>query len=230
MVDRQTPLPHGATYGPGAVVTSPLSEYRDVPAVLPGVVALVHEAGNPYLDWLFGGRERASGAIAAWMLRPDSELSIDRVRIALVGDELAGTYISLAGSELRTCRQADALALIAETGQSQAARAALVERLTASKELFPPVRPDDFYLSKIGVVGKHRRKGLGRALTHEFLAAGREAGCRQFRLDVAADNEPAVRLYRSLGFHTESKREAAGLRYLAMTAAPNRIASPGGPP
>jgi GNAT superfamily N-acetyltransferase len=182
------------------------------------VLALVHEAGNPYFDWLFGGRERAAGAIAAWMRRPASELSIDRIWVALVGGELAGMYIGLPGITLRECRQADAVALIAEAGQSREARAALVEHVAASKELFPPVQPDDFYLSKIGVVSEHRGKGLGRALTREFFAAGRDGGFNRFRLDVAADNEPAIRLYRSLGFGTASQREAAGMRYLSMTA------------
>lgn len=220
--------PHAGRTGQNTVVMRRLSTLKDVPAVLPDVLTLVHEAGNPYFDWLFGSREHANSTIADWMRRPTSELSIDRIWIALVDGELVGMYLGLAGAAVRECRQADAVALLAETGRSRAARDALVERVRASKDLFPPVGPGDFYLSKIGVVTERRGEGLGRAITSEFLAAGRENGFHRFRLDVAADNEHAIRLYRSLGFVSASEHEAAGLRYLSMTAK-SGTASPGPP-
>jgi ribosomal protein S18 acetylase RimI-like enzyme len=223
------PAPAGAKVDSSTVLVCGLSEFRDVARVLPGVQALLHEAGNPYFDWLFGSSEGADAAIAAWMRRPQSELAIDRIRIALVDGELVGMYLALSGLALRGCRQADTVALLAETGRSGAARTALVERVEASKELFARVSPDEFYLSKIGVVGEHRGKGLGRALMLEYLAGGRKAGFSSFRLDVAAENEPAIRLYRTLGFGNAPEREAAGMRYLPMTAAVRPTDSPPSP-
>jgi ribosomal protein S18 acetylase RimI-like enzyme len=66
-------------------------------------------------------------------------------------------------------------------------------------------------------VRRCRGQGLGRAITEEYLRSGFAVGFRRFRLDVSADNGHAVEIYRSLGFVVEAEREAAGMRYLAMT-------------
>ncbi len=42
--------------------------------------------------------------------------------------------------------------------------------------------------------------GTGRCLALAGLAAARDAGARGVRLEVRADNAPAIRLYRALGF------------------------------
>lgn len=43
-------------------------------------------------------------------------------------------------------------------------------------------------------------RGVGRALLEKALHALQERGVRRVFLEVAADNPPAIRLYRSLGF------------------------------
>jgi mycothiol synthase len=52
----------------------------------------------------------------------------------------------------------------------------------------------------LGVAPEASAQGLGRALTRAGLARLRERGCDAAELYVEADNAPAVRLYRSLGF------------------------------
>lgn len=64
---------------------------------------------------------------------------------------------------------------------------------------------DDCWLEDLYVESHVRRAGLGRALVEvAFDRAGRR-GCRRIELDVNADNEDAIALYRSLGFTTEPK-------------------------
>lgn len=66
-----------------------------------------------------------------------------------------------------------------------------------------PAEADAPLLGEIYVIGVHpdaAGKGLGRALMNAGLARLRERGCETAALYVEADNEPAVRLYRSLGF------------------------------
>lgn len=53
--------------------------------------------------------------------------------------------------------------------------------------------------------------GLGRALTEACIACAREAGYAQLELNVVAENESALALYRKLGF-AEFGRNPRGFR------------------
>lgn len=55
-------------------------------------------------------------------------------------------------------------------------------------------------IQNVGVTPEHRGVGLGRALLLRSLHGFREAGLQRVFLEVTADNEPAVALYRSVGF------------------------------
>ncbi len=56
------------------------------------------------------------------------------------------------------------------------------------------------WCGEFGVVPERRRQGVGRALLAALLAEARAAGCRDVRLEVAAGNGPAQRLYEAGGF------------------------------
>jgi GNAT superfamily N-acetyltransferase len=181
------------------------------------VLSFVHEAGNPYYDWFFGDPTASRSALRAWLARPESEISLERVVVARSLRTIVGAYVALSGADLRRARDADVLALFARVARRPAERARLIERLAIAQALFAPVGPEDWYLSKIAVVRRCRGQGIGRAITEEYLRSGFAVGFRRFRLDVSADNGHAVEIYRSLGFVVEAEREAAGMRYLAMT-------------
>jgi GNAT superfamily N-acetyltransferase len=55
-------------------------------------------------------------------------------------------------------------------------------------------------IQNVGVVPAHRGLGLGRQLVLKSLHGFRAGGLRRVSLEVTAENEPAVALYRSLGF------------------------------
>jgi ribosomal protein S18 acetylase RimI-like enzyme len=55
-------------------------------------------------------------------------------------------------------------------------------------------------IQNVGVVPEYRGRGLGRALMLKALAGFAAAGVRRAFLEVTARNEPAVRMYRALGF------------------------------
>jgi GNAT superfamily N-acetyltransferase len=55
-------------------------------------------------------------------------------------------------------------------------------------------------IQNVGITPKHRGLGLGRALVTKCLIGFREAGVKRAYLEVTADNEPAINLYRSIGF------------------------------
>jgi ribosomal protein S18 acetylase RimI-like enzyme len=61
----------------------------------------------------------------------------------------------------------------------------------------------------MGVLEAYRGVGIGRALIEATLAAARVAGLSRIELEVLADNERAIALYRAVGFVVEGvKRDA----------------------
>ena len=64
----------------------------------------------------------------------------------------------------------------------------------------------------MGLLPAYRGRGLGRRLAAQTIGAGRQVGIERVELDVFASNEPAISLYRRLGFITEGiKRRARKL-------------------
>jgi ribosomal protein S18 acetylase RimI-like enzyme len=62
------------------------------------------------------------------------------------------------------------------------------------------IRQERGWCAEFGVVPAWRRRGLGRALLARLLAAARDAGLHDVRLEVAAANTPAQALYQQAGF------------------------------
>jgi ribosomal protein S18 acetylase RimI-like enzyme len=185
---------------------------RWIPATLPWV----HEAGNPYYDWLFGGAAEAALALGDWMRRPASEVFVGRVELLVDDGHAVGGYISLSGTELADCRRMDAVATMQAVGPDK--RGSLVARMRSARGLFATVSPQELYLSKMGVVPDHRGSGYGTAILREFLDTGAAMGFRRFRLDVWAGNRPAIHLYEAAGFQVlrESAAGQGRMTYLDM--------------
>jgi len=61
---------------------------------------------------------------------------------------------------------------------------------------------DEGLVNSVVVHPEHRGRGLGAALVGATVQRLREHGCAQVSLNVMASNEPAVALYRRLGFET----------------------------
>lgn len=63
-------------------------------------------------------------------------------------------------------------------------------------------------LLTIAVHPDARRRGVGRRLVAGFLAEARARGAERAFLEVAADNAPALALYRNCGFAETGRRRA----------------------
>lgn len=68
-------------------------------------------------------------------------------------------------------------------------------------------------LFNLVVSAQHRRRGAGAALIRSLADWGASAGCRAAYLQVLADNEPAQRLYRKLGFRPDYAYHYRELRF-----------------
>ena len=91
-------------------------------------------------------------------------------------------------------------------------------RLRRLRAAFPPIVGEDFYLRVLGLAPRLCHKGLGPALVARYLADGERAGFSRFRLEVHAENTPAVRVYEEAGFHAtaETIEPESGNRVLSM--------------
>jgi ribosomal protein S18 acetylase RimI-like enzyme len=200
-----------------------LSGDRNAERWIPQVLPWVWEAGDPYYSWFFGGivaADRPQPVLAGWMQRRSSEVSVARSVLLVTGDRAVGGFIALAGPDLQACRRADTLAAL--QAASQEGRRTLASRIRQSQELFGPVGVDEFYLSKLWVAAGFRRAGHGTRILQEYLRTGMAQGFRRFRLDVWAQNRPAVELYLAAGFGVlrQSSSERAGMTYLNMALEP----------
>lgn len=58
----------------------------------------------------------------------------------------------------------------------------------------------DAQVMTIGTAAAHQGRGVGRALLDALVVRAREVGATSVLLEVRVDNEPALRLYQSVGF------------------------------
>jgi [ribosomal protein S18]-alanine N-acetyltransferase len=186
---------------------------------IPQVLPWLQEAGDPYYRWFFGGiipTDRTQSLLADWMRRRSSELSIERAVLLVTGECALGGFIALGGADLQACRRADALAVLQAAGRQ--GQSLLRERIRDGRNLFGPVAADELYLSKLGVARGLRRAGYGAKILQRYIDRGAADGFRRFRLDVWAENRPAIGLYWSFGFQVvrELRNDRAGMTYLNM--------------
>ncbi len=65
---------------------------------------------------------------------------------------------------------------------------------------------DEIQILNLAVAPEERGRGVGKLLLDAVLAEARERGLRRVTLEVAADNAPGIRLYRSAGFSIVGRR------------------------
>jgi ribosomal-protein-alanine N-acetyltransferase len=69
------------------------------------------------------------------------------------------------------------------------------------------IAPVESQVGSIAVLPEYRRHGLARQMLEMLLAACRETGTRDTYLEVRVSNEPAIALYKSMGFKNDGIRK-----------------------
>ena len=195
-----------------------VQDFLDPDTLVPLAFSWILAAGQPYYDWLCGGRDAAERTVAMWMKQPSSEVFIQRMRFLQCGSEIAGGIIGLGGAELRKARIADVNSYWAMLDLHS--RGALIEKLSGSLQVFAPVAEDEYYVSKLGLARSFQGKGLAKVLVQHCLAQGTALGYSKFRADIQTENKPSLRCARVIGFEIFCTGESSdgalryhGLRY-----------------
>ncbi|RAL22991.1 hypothetical protein DL240_08865 [Lujinxingia litoralis] len=179
------------------------------------LLSWIRPAGQPYDDYLLEG-VNPDEVLARWMLNDTSTITLQRARLLMIDERIAGGYIALSGTELRAGRQADLLDLARQIGEGSYAH--LRARVDRVRELFAPIEDNDFTLTRLGLHPDHRGRGLCHTLIEDYLRRGRQGGFRRARVDVPETHRYALDLCRAYGFDTayRGKSNDGKLRYLTM--------------
>lgn len=195
-----------------------LSGFQNMAPVNSDSTSWVYDASNPYWDWLWGSANEGLAQVRAWLDRPSSEISVNRIVFIADSQHIFGGFIALSGRELEQCRKADFLVLLnyARRNHSEG----LMAKIRQANQLFSTVSENEYYLSRIGVQPCYRGKGFGKQLMKAYIDNGTAKGFNCFRLDVAASNVQAIQLYEASGFTISSVAEALDVpfQYCSMTA------------
>ncbi|NTU56605.1 MAG: GNAT family N-acetyltransferase [Anaerolineales bacterium] len=62
-----------------------------------------------------------------------------------------------------------------------------------------PDKPPELWINEVGVASPFHRLGIGKAIMKQMLQLGRELGCNNAWVLTERNNEPANRLYTSVG-------------------------------
>lgn len=87
---------------------------------------------------------------------------------------------------------------------SNPSRATAIGCLWLGTAIAQPTGDRHTHIFLLYITPSHRRQGLGSALMQQAEAWARQHGDRQISLQVFITNQPALNLYRSLGYETES--------------------------
>lgn len=66
---------------------------------------------------------------------------------------------------------------------------------------------DEGYVTNIGVMPLHRRKGIGKKLLESLIEFSNDSNLAFLSLEVRPSNLPAIKLYESFGFVSEGLRK-----------------------
>ncbi|WP_307861485.1 GNAT family N-acetyltransferase [Cellulomonas wangleii] len=224
-------LSGGVTRRAGSTIA--LGDVADLPAVVDRVERLYQADGGPAV-FRVGDPQNPAGLVAELAARGYVEAAAADVlvRDLAAPDATSGSGPDapdrIAGVRIRVAEAPDDAWLdlwLAGKGGARAASHAIVTGapalyLTATDAdgadlgVVRAAQAEDWVaLSCLQVVPAARRRGLGRALTQEALAAAGRAGARRAFLQVEVENTAAHRLYATLGFrpaHRYAYREQPG--------------------
>jgi ribosomal protein S18 acetylase RimI-like enzyme len=159
------------------------------------------------------GDERAARrmAFAAFRSRRSS-FSYAQATVAEDRGRVVGVIVFVTGRQWRRQRASTGLAMLASARPPSAWR--LVYRGSKEARLVPSVPADALYVVSVAVASDRRGRGIGSRLMEHGIAQARASGSPAVLLDVRADNETAVELYRRLGFDVVSEHAHGAARGL----------------
>ena len=149
-----------------------------------------------------------------WTLRDGRSVTVRRAvpddaqRILEHVNRVAAEGVYIMTERLRHSLEEEREILRGFDGQAGLFLVALVaDELVATADFRRGAQAKNAHTASLGIAIRKelRGLGLGRAMLEEGIRWARSVGIRKLTLGVFATNEPAIRLYRSLGFVEEGR-------------------------
>jgi ribosomal protein S18 acetylase RimI-like enzyme len=162
------------------------------------------------LEDLLGDSAKARRVAAAAFRSTGTAFSWTRTVVVDDDGTVAAEMVRFEGREWKGLRVPTGLVMVAAAGVRQGR--ALVRGGRVDDRLMPRVPADSLYVLSLCVAPERRGLGVGKALLELAADEARAAGMRAVALDVASQNEGAIRLYRREGFEVVEERSVTTRR------------------
>ncbi len=177
---------------------------------LPQVAKILVEGFQEKFCAAFRSRMDRAEAIVARTLAAEAEgTTLRGLYVAERAGQVLGTIALRRSEDPEAPFWPAAAILIEELGLLPGVRALFYLSL-----LDQPCRKCEAYVSDVAVIGWARRQGIGTALLLKAEEVALRWGKSALVLDVSARNEPALALYRRLGYRLERRRTSWLTRWL----------------
>jgi ribosomal protein S18 acetylase RimI-like enzyme len=134
----------------------------------------------------------------------------ERTLVAVEDRRVVGMAARFPDTEWPRLRVRTGVVMLAAAGPRHAVP--LIRRARVEERIMAPIPSGRVYVMSLAVVPEHRGRGIGARLLDRVSEEAREKGMQAVALDVAADNERAIRFYRREGFETVSEAHVPASR------------------
>lgn len=155
-------------------------------------------ASNGTFGLLLGSRTKPF--LRSVFVLPHHELSFTRTSFLVVESRPVGMLTATSGETRRREQAATRRVIWRHAGTALPRMAIMAALLSPVLRVQSQVADETLYVQMVAVLPEWRRRGFGVALMEEAERVARKASRLRVALDVDEDNEPAIGLYRRLGF------------------------------
>ncbi len=190
-------------------MSEPVQVRPACPEDLEAVSAILVEAFRSKFEAAFRGRMDRAERIVARTLQAEMRRGLSGLYVAERAGRVVGTLSLRRREDPETASWAATAILFQELGLGGGLRAMFYLSLVDQ-----PIGRKDVYVSDVAVERPFRRQGIARTMLYYAEKVARLWGKKALVLDVSARNEPARRLYLSLGYTEERVRRSLLTRWL----------------
>jgi ribosomal-protein-alanine N-acetyltransferase len=137
----------------------------------------------------------------------DINLDPSNVSLLWASPERVDEIVALHGRLFHPPWDRESILALIEHPAAAAFVAQVREPRTLAGFVIGQIAADEAEILSIGVAPEWQRRGIARQMIEGLVRAGRRAEVKRLYLEVSADNTPAFRLYRSLGFAQVGRRK-----------------------